>query len=267
MGRILLVTGGAGFLGRHLLPLAGAGGWVVHAPSSAEMDVTHQGRVDAAVAEVRPDAVVHLAYRMHDTPGIVDGAGNVARAARAAGARLVHLSTDLVFPGRDTPYSEEDPPAPLHEYGRAKARAEEVVMTEHPGAVMIRTSILYGTAHRAPAQEAVARALEDPASFTFFHDEVRSFTHAGDVAAAVLELVRRREVRGPLHVAGPEPLDRAEFARRCARWMGGDASVLGSGSGAGGTRPGRVVLDSRRAEALGIRCRKVGEGLAGAGAG
>jgi dTDP-4-dehydrorhamnose reductase len=54
----------------------------------------------------------------------VDGSRNVARAAR--GARLVHISTDVVFDGRlGRPYVEEDAPTPITEYGRTKAAAED----------------------------------------------------------------------------------------------------------------------------------------------
>ena len=77
---------------------------------------------------VRPEIVIHTAY-LQDGPGAheitVDGAENVARAAAAVGARLVHLSTDVVFDGRKgAPYVEDDPLSPVTDYGRAKAEAE-----------------------------------------------------------------------------------------------------------------------------------------------
>ena len=79
-----------------------------------------------AVLEVfgrlRPDAVIHTAYRQEGETAreiVVDGSANVARAAAAVGARLVHLSTDVVFDGRKgAPYvGVEDAPAPCTAYG------------------------------------------------------------------------------------------------------------------------------------------------------
>ena len=88
---------------------------------------------------LRPDVVIHTAYRQ-DGEGareiVVDGSENVATAATAVGARLVHISTDVVFDGRKGgPYVEDDPPCPCTEYGRAKADAEARVAAAAPEAL------------------------------------------------------------------------------------------------------------------------------------
>jgi dTDP-4-dehydrorhamnose reductase len=258
----LLVTGATGFLGRHVAEAA-ADGWQLVMPPSAVLDVRDRASVLDQVTGWRPDAVVHLAYRRDDRRTTVDGSRHVAEAAAACGARLVHLSTDLVFGGRPRPYTEGDVPDPIVEYGELKARAEREVATAHPAAVLLRTSLLYGTDLVAPCQLDVDRALDDPSSITFFTDEERCPAHAADVAAGVLGLLTMPDVRGPLHLAGPEPVTRAEFAAAVARWLGGDPASLRTGSlaSAPARRPGRVVLDSSRAAGLGLRCRSVGEWL------
>jgi dTDP-4-dehydrorhamnose reductase len=88
---------------------------------------------------------------------------------------------------------------------------------------------------------------------------VRCPAHVDDVADAVTRLAAMRDVSGPLHVAGPEALSRAEFAIRTADTLGLDPSLVRSGTLAesGLVRPGRVVLDSSRAAMLEIRCRAV----------
>jgi dTDP-4-dehydrorhamnose reductase len=99
----LHVTGARGFLGRELARLApGATG--------ERVEIRDAVAVETLFERVRPEVVIHTAYRQ-DGPGAwevtVDGAGNVARAAAAVGARLVHLSTDVVFDGRKgAPYVE-----------------------------------------------------------------------------------------------------------------------------------------------------------------
>jgi dTDP-4-dehydrorhamnose reductase len=258
------VTGGSGFLGRHMLGSEARRRFQVIAPPSSMLDITDERRVFEQITEWRPAAVVHLAYR-RDRASIVPASSAVARAAAKVRARLVHLSTDVVFGGRSLPYHEDDLPRPTIDYGRWKAEAEQEVFDAHPNALIVRTSLLYGTTHQAPIQRDVVEALQGRSSMTFFSDEFRCPAHAGDVAAAVLALVPRTDVTGVLHLAGPEAISRADFARATARWLGLDPSGLRTSTiaASGLDRPARVVLDSSKAAALGLRCRSLDEALVG----
>lgn len=263
--RLVLVTGGGGFVGRHLLERLSAPGWETVAPSSAALDVSRSSTVEA-IRDWKPAVVVHLAYRKGDPASIVDGSRYVARGAAAAGARLVHVSTDIVFAGRTTPYTEADVPDPIIPYGEQKAAAERAVAEECPSAVSVRTSLVYGTDHVAPVQLDVRRALADGPErrpMTFFTDEVRCPVHATDLADALLALAALPEVTGPLHVAGPDDLTRADFARLIAVWSGLDPDRLSTATVAdsGTVRPAHVVLDSSAAGALGISCRSAADVL------
>jgi len=260
--KLVLVTGGSGFVGRHVVA-ACPPGWEVVAPPSASLDVRSADQVADAVRGWRPGAVVHLAYRKDDPRTIVAGSANVARAAAASGARLVHVSTDVVFGGRPRPYLEQDACSPVTDYGTWKALAEREVAAADPSAVVVRTSLVYGTGELGHVQLDVERALRERAGTAFFTDEVRCPVHAGDLAAALVELSRRRDVAGPLHVAGPQPLDRAELARRFARWMGHDPGAIRTSTIAesGLVRPANVVLDTSLAASIGIRCRSLDDAL------
>jgi dTDP-4-dehydrorhamnose reductase len=242
--RRLLVTGGTGYLGRELVRRARAGGWEVEAE---RVEIRDREAIRALFERARPHAVVHTAYRQ-DGPDAwstnVDGAETVARAAREAGARLVHLSTDVVFDGRKgSPYVEDDPPTPLTDYGRSKAEAERRVAAVHPGALLVRTSLIYGGPGAEPSKH--ERAALDPAA-TFFTNEIRSPIQVGDLAAALLELVAL-DVAGPLHVAGADAVSRHAFAELVAGRPVRAAA-------APPTRPLDCTLDSRRAAQM-IRTR------------
>lgn len=252
--RLVFVTGGSGFVGQHLQETLDARRveWV--APSADTLDLHHRERVLEQVAEWRPDVIVHLAYRKSDAASIVGASANVAEAATAVRARLVHLSSDLVFAGRDAAYTEADVPDATLDYGRWKSEAEREVTARCPGAVLVRTSLLYGTEHLAPWQVAV----RDRRPVTWSEGEVRSATFVDDLAAATSVLIDHPDVCGPLHVAGPEPLTRADLARATAAWLRADPASLRTAPGAAADRPGRVVLDSAMAAAtLGIHCRAV----------
>jgi dTDP-4-dehydrorhamnose reductase len=262
------VTGGRGLLGRHLrraLDDGDVAGEVV-APSSAELDVRDRPAVLRAVRDAQPHAVVHLAYRRDERDTIVEGTANVARAAVDVDARLVHLSTDVVFDDRDAPWTESDAPCPRHEYGRSKAAAEAAVRAIAPHAVVLRTSLLYGEDDLAPIQDDVIDVLDGREQMRFFTDEIRCPAPALDVARAVVRVVGELpDVRGPLHVAGPEAVSRADLARRFARHLGRDERAVPTASavtlGLDRSRPLRVVLDTSRAATLGLVVRSVDEAL------
>ena len=258
----LLVTGGKGFLGRRVVRLAAAAGIDVVAPGSAELDIRDAAAVERCLRSIRPAAIAHLAYRK-DRQSIVDASRNVAEAAAACGARLVHVSTDLVFGGRPLPYTEHDEPFPVIEYGRDKLDAEHAVFAAAPGAVAVRTSLLYGTERLSPAQVDAQAAAQGHSSMTFFTDEVRCPTHAADVAAAIVALAVRPDVAGALHLAGPRPMSRAEFAEITAAWLGLAPAAIRTSTieQSGQTRPGHIVLGCARAESLGLRCRDPIEAL------
>lgn len=262
-GTTWLVTGGAGLLGQHVVRAARDAGVQLAAPTSSELDVRSTPDVDAAIDALRPAAVLHLAYRKDARGVIVDGSANVARAAARHGARLVHLSTDAVFAGRPEPYVEADHATPVTNYGRWKAEAEGAVRAIDASAVLVRTSLMYRIDEPAPCQRDVIDALEGRSSMRFFTDEVRCFSAVDDVAAAVVHLASAPEVSGPLHVACPDPLDRATFARHVARWWGLDPDLVPTATIAesGMDRPARVVLDTTTARDLGLRCRTVTEAL------
>src|SRR5829696_1119754 len=201
----LLVTGATGYLGSELVRRSDAGG-----VSSRDFDVRDAAAVERGLAGF--DTVIHTAYRQ-DPPDAwtvnVDGSRNVARAAR--GVRLIHVSTDVVFDGTlGGPYVESDEPAPPHDYGRSKAAAEAAVREEHPDALIVRTSLLYG----GPQPSKHELAARDP-SLTFYEDELRNPVQVGDLADALLELAGG-DVRGVLHVAGADAVSRCEFARLIA---------------------------------------------------
>ena len=227
----LLVTGGAGYLGAEICRQAVEAGHDVTAtqlsrPAPFGRTITVDLRAPFELPDV--DVVIHTAYVQADPDMIVRSTRNTAEAARRAGARTIHVSTDLVFDGEHAPYREEDEPRPVSEYGRAKLEAEGLLAD----GLVVRTSLLYG---KPGPQEALAQR----AVVVFYEDEIRCPTHVSDLAAALLELAAL-EITGVLHVAGPDAVSRLELAR-----------LLGARDPtAAPAPPGRarnVALDSSRA--------------------
>jgi dTDP-4-dehydrorhamnose reductase len=265
----LLITGGSGYLGEELLRQAAQPPWDVyatyhtHRPSGTASFVPLDLRVPGAaadlVATLRPEIVIHTAY-VQSGPDLraitVDGAAEVARAARAIGARLVHMSSDVVFAGdRERPYSEEDQSSPVNEYGQAKAEAEHLVLERHPEALLVRTSLIYGGRTPSKHEQLALDAADGLTEIAFYTDEMRCPIAVADLAAALLELMLTRR-SGPLHVAGGQIVSRFTFARLVAAAHGRDPARLRGARSADShiVRPRYCALDSRLAQSL-IRTR------------
>jgi dTDP-4-dehydrorhamnose reductase len=277
MSRIL-ITGGGGYLGAELIQQARAGGWDVGATCFSvlpadqgiawlRLDIRDEPAVARALDAWRPDVVVHTAYRQRG-PDLwstsAEGAGVVARVARAAGARLIHMSSDALFDGaRAGSYREIDDPSPITPYGEAKAAAERLVAEAHPAALIVRTSLIYGGARPSPHEQLALDALSGQADVAFFTDELRCPIAVGDLAAALLELAPT-DYAERLHVAGADVVSRYEFAQLAAAAHGQDPALLRAAASATSDlrRPRNCALDSSLArQFLQTRIRGVREVL------
>lgn len=260
----ILVTGGTGLLGAALVARGLADGHDLVATHHAHdpgdprarwlrLDVTDPAAVARAVA--RCDAVIHTAYAFAGDalrPVTVDGAAHVARAASQARARLIHLSTDVVFDGTAAgAYREDHRPSPITPYGEAKRDAEERVLAAHPEATVVRTSLLYRPGPDDRQTRLARDLLEGRARGALFTDEIRCPAHVDELAAALLELAGRRWP-GPLHLAGDEALSRHDFAARLLRAQGLDPAGLPAARSVDqpAARPRNCALDSARARGL-----------------
>jgi dTDP-4-dehydrorhamnose reductase len=255
----LFITGLAGLLGGELAGQAAAAGWDVAGsvferpgPDGIEavaLDVRDADAVCGALGGA--DVVVHTAYRQGGPDAESVTVGGAAVVARCAPARLIHLSSDVIFSGRlGRPLREADAPDPVTDYGAFKARAEALVLGVRPDALAVRTSLIY----RGDGSSRHEQLARDPA-MSFYDDELRCPIQVGDLAAAILELASL-DLAGPLHVAGADGLSRLHFARLIA-----GPSVRGGPRPP--DRPGDCRLDSSRAQSmLSTRLRGAREVLA-----
>lgn len=269
----VLVTGGTGYLGRVLVHECGRRAHDVHAawhnrlPDPHPWVEWHSGdlrdveAVRQLVLRLTPDVVFHTAYVAsgpHLDRVTADASGAIAESSAKVGARLVHLSTDVVFDGTRPAgdrYVETDDINPVTDYGRAKGRAEALVSEACPDALVVRTALIYGGAEPGPQEHLVRRALDGDEGLAFFTDELRCPIQVDDLARALMELAAT-PVTGPIHVAGHETVSRHEFAWLLAGSMGDSGT-----NGADGlrrarsadltdVRPQNCALDSSLAQSL-----------------
>jgi dTDP-4-dehydrorhamnose reductase len=208
--------------------------------------VIHAGAI-AAVAECRRNP--ERAYQVN-----TQGTALLADLAHEAGARMLFLSTDLVFDGEKGGYREEDQPAPLSVYGRTKAAAEQAVLAV-PRGLVLRVSLLFGPGivGRPYFFDEQVTALREGRTLTLFSDEWRTPLSLATAARALRALVDS-DIVGILHLGGPERMSRLEMGQRLAAYLGVDASaiqaVLRTSVPAAEPRPCDTSLDSSRWRSL-----------------
>ncbi|MFN0006962.1 MAG: SDR family oxidoreductase [Planctomycetota bacterium] len=281
-----LVLGGSGFLGAHVVAQAGSEVVVAgreEGPEKAlragsprakfrKLDALAPGQLELVLDSVRPAKVI-LCTALSSVadaekyPGLaralnVEFPRLVAVWCARSRARLVHVSTDLVFGGNDPPpggFCEEDPPAPLSEYGRSKSAGESAVLQAHPKALVVRLPLLYGDSFGRDrgASDSLLSAIARGERPTLFTDEWRTPLDVANAARALVELAET-DASGLLHVAGPDRVSRYELGLLVLRSREMDDAAARAAirpatraeAGLEATRARDASLDSRRSRSL-----------------
>jgi dTDP-4-dehydrorhamnose reductase len=261
----ILITGASGQLGQalqrvlhdHQLTLLDRPGF----------DLTKPG-VEESIVAARPDVVIHAAAytdvdRAEREPERAmavnaEGTARVAKATADAGARLVYLSTDYVFDGRQrVPYCETDEPNPINVYGRSKREGERRALACCPNALVIRTAWLYGAYGTNFVRTIMCLAFEQT-ELRVVSDQRGSPTHAGDLALALAKLVALDpSIFEPrtLHLTGAGDCTWYEFACEIVSLIGAPARVRPISteeSHRAARRPAYTVLANRVLAGAGI---------------
>ncbi len=271
----LLVTGAGGMLGQDVSAAAERAGHEVLAQARDRLDVTDERALAAALADWRASVVINCAA-WTDVDGAeqrraeafavnAEGAGALARAAAAAGARMVHVSSDYVFDGRaprtregsPRAYVESDPTGPRSVYGESKLAGERLVLEASPEHLVVRSAWLFGLGGRNFAATMLALAAEQSEQgrqplVRVVCDQIGCPTWTGHLAPALVGLLERG-VRGLAHLAGGGAVAWSGFAREIFRQAEVECEVQEIGSeqmARPAPRPAWSALESERVEVL-----------------
>lgn len=207
----LVVVGAGGGLGSAFLSIVS--GHDVAAFTHAQLDIGDDEAVMSAIVPLEADAILNFAaYTKVDACELDEegafrtnaiGVRNLALAARANAAVLLHVSTDYVFNGeKGAPYDERDIPDPRSVYARSKLSGEEFARQLIPSHFVLRTGFVFGGGTDFLTGAVAKLAMGEEAGG--LQDRVGTPTYVRHLAERVLPLIASGEF-GTYHVAGPEP--------------------------------------------------------------
>ncbi len=270
MHPVPLITGSRGRLGRAVADVleeeyGDAFPGAVFATRD-EIDLTDADRLRLEFERIRPTVVVNCAAAA-DVDGCEDrpeaaeavnhaGARALARVAREAGARIIHLSTDMVFDGRCSPprpYTERDEPNPLSVYAATKLAGERAIAEENPDHTILRSSWFFGPWPPDRWPESYLTALRQGRLLRVVADRFGSPTYLRDLARAIATLIRV-PCEGVVHFTNRgDPTTRYHVVLALARRLGIDTARLipipeEAWTGDRAVRPRYAALDTSRWE-------------------
>jgi dTDP-4-dehydrorhamnose reductase len=205
----VLIAGAGGQVGRALRATSPPG-WHITALDKLQLDITDASAVDETVRRLHPDVVINAAAytrvdqaeREPDKAHAVNaaGAGHLALAAVAGTARLIHISTDFVFDGRQArPYAPDDIPAPLNVYGKSKLAGERRVAEVSKGSGLIVRSAWVYSAHGHNFVNTMLALMRQGSEIRVVFDQVGTPTWAVTLAQAIWAAAARPGLAGVYH--------------------------------------------------------------------
>jgi len=233
--RRVMVTGAGGQLGSTIVARMAAT-YEVLAFTRSQLNIADEATVLAKAAEVAPDVIINCAAyndvdRAEDAAidaisGNALGVLSLSRAAAAAGATLVHYSTDFVFDGNsDHPYTEEGAPRPLSTYGTTKLLGECFAL-EAPSAYVLRVESLFGGRPAKSSIDKILAAIQAAHPVRVFADRTVTPSYVEDVTSATEALLEREAPVGLYHCVNTGVTTWLGVATEAARLLGRDAEII-----------------------------------------
>ena len=284
----LMIIGGSGLLGGHLAKFVKDGYEVVATYNdhpvelpgcrTIKMDIKDSERSFDTVQKEDPDCVILSAAQrnvdyceknQNEVRRInVEGAKNVAIAANRVHAKLIFLSTDLIFDGKKEHYLEDDITNPVNYYGVTKLKGEQEVSSISDDYAIARVSVLYDWdpfEHTTNFISWLYKNLKKEKPLSLFTDQFRNATYIKNACEALIKILEKDE-KGIFHVAGKKCENRYSIGLAVADTFGFDRSLISASESVNGdwlaVRPKKCCLDVGKMESvLGVTAMTVEEGL------
>ncbi|AYJ45365.1 MULTISPECIES: dTDP-4-dehydrorhamnose reductase [Enterococcus] len=262
---MILLTGGNGQLGTELRHLLDEKGLNYVSTDAQEMDITDEQATLAFIQELKPTVIYHCAAytavdkaedegKELDEKINVNGTENVAKAAKAVGAKFVYISTDYVFDGtkKEGVYKETDKPNPQNEYGRTKLLGEQAVKDLLDEYFIIRTSWVFGK-YGHNFVYTMKRLAQTHPRLTVVDDQYGRPTWTRTLAEFMVYIIENNADYGIYHLSNDNSCSWYEFAKEILKETDVEvAPVTSAEYPQKAKRPQYSVLDLTKAKNTGF---------------
>jgi dTDP-4-dehydrorhamnose reductase len=204
-----------------------------------QLDISNRSDVKSLITSYRPDIIINpaamanvdqcekereAAWKIN-----VNGVENLVEISRRIGSKLIHISTDYVFDGKNGPYKENDRVNPINYYGKTKLAGENLIISGGIDFAILRTILIYGTGNSVKNNFGlwVINSLKGGKTIRCADDQFSSPTHVKDIAAGTIASIKKN-VKGVFHICGAEQLSRYDFAIKAADIFSFDRSYISS---------------------------------------
>lgn len=248
----ILFTGGSGLLGEYFLKDIRKGFFVLatylnHKPTIdrpvnykfTKLNITDKSAVSRLMAKFQPEIVIHAAAigdvdfceqnKKLTRKVNVDGTRYVAASCLKNPAKIIFISSNAVYDGKNPPYSEKDERNPLHYYGISKLQAENEIKNTVPSYVIVRLMTMYGWNAWGTRLNPVIWLIEKLSSgcqLNMATDVYNNHLYARQAAHAIWRMIENNIDCEEYNIAGQDPLNRYEQALMVAEVFGLDRSLI-----------------------------------------
>ena len=195
------------------------------------LDITKMEKVEDVLMSIKPDVIINTAAmtnvdlcedKKEECFDVnVNAVKYLSIVSKKINAHLVHISTDFIFDGKNSPYSEGDTPNPISYYGLSKLKSEKVLLNSSCKWSILRTIIVFGVGENLSKENIVTWAkdkLEKGADLNIIDDQFRSPTLAEDLADACISCVKKEQF-GIFHISGKDFMSIFEMVERIAKYF------------------------------------------------
>lgn len=237
----ILLTGGSGFLGwnfcktlrfkHEITALYFQHELFLERCQFLKVDIRNRANVLEIVKKIQPDVIVHtaaitsvqlcdqdrdLAYSVN-----VEGTKNLLDAGAEINAKFIYISTDLVYSGDGSFFTEDTPPDPKSYYAQTKLEGEEIVR-QYDNYIILRLALMYGWGNvfTNSFSDWLHTELRAKRKVKAFADQFRTPIYAVDAVMAIDELISKDIKNDIFNLGGSERISRYEFAMKFADTFG-----------------------------------------------
>lgn len=235
----ILITGGSGLLALNWA-CAIRDNWEVvlathehsvnlEGTTQYKLDLENITKLESQLEQISPDLIVHTAGltsvdHCEKNPGLAKMvnaaiAKNIAVISKSKKIGLMHISTDHLFSGESSFYSEDATPEPMNEYARSKFLAEKWVQEVYPEALILRTNFFcWGHNQRQSLSDWIIYSLRNGKTLSMF-DDVYITPILVDTLVKFSHQLVERNASGIFNLVGNDRVSKYDFALKLAKYF------------------------------------------------